>query len=307
VGWGFLIVVALQAAPLVMNTRSWALVLPPGHPVSPRVLAPMLLCGEAVNAVSPVSVVGGELVRVSLLRRYVPTAEAIGAVSLAAMTQFTAQVLFVLAGFPTTMTLLRRADLRTALLAFAAGLALFLAAVLIVPFSTRRVASLGRAIGRFDPLRRLVERAPRTLHDSLGVIVGAIQSRPAAFAGSAAWAFAAWLVGVVETLLILRLLGRPVGLGRAIAIETLALVLDCLLFFVPARMGTQEGGRVLIFLVLGLDPAAGLAAACVRRVRELVWAIPGLVLLGRLQRGPGAPAVLRRVEGVTRGERLLPD
>ena len=71
-------------------------------------------------------------------------------------------------------------------------------------------------------------------------------------------------------------------------------------------MGTQEGGRVLIFIVLGLDPAAGLAAACVRRVRELAWAVPGLVLLGRLQREP-APAALRRAEGVTRGERLLPD
>jgi hypothetical protein len=53
--------------------------------------------------------------------------------------------------------------------------------------------------------------------------------------------------------------------------------IDGILFFVPAKAGTQEGGKMLIFSLLGLDPAKGLSLAIARRIRELTWA--GIALL----------------------------
>ena len=70
-------------------------------------------------------------------------------------------------------------------------------------------------------------------------------------------------------------------MSRAVTIEVLSVAIDALLFFVPAKAGTQEGGKVLIFHLLGLDPAKGLALGIVRRLRELSWSMVGLIVLAR--------------------------
>ena len=71
------------------------------------------------------------------------------------------------------------------------------------------------------------------------------------------------------------------SIGRAMTIEVLSVAIDALLFFVPAKAGTQEGGKVLIFQMLGLDPAKGLALGIIRRLRELSWSMVGLIVLAR--------------------------
>ena len=60
-----------------------------------------------------------------------------------------------------------------------------------------------------------------------------------------------------------------------------------MLFFVPAKVGTQEGGKVVLFAALGLNPARGLTVGVVRRIRELVYAGLGLVALGWLSARTG--------------------
>jgi hypothetical protein len=68
----------------------------------------------------------------------------------------------------------------------------------------------------------------------------------------------------------------------ALALETGSVLIDGLLFFVPGKVGTQEGGKVLLFAVLGLDPARGLTVGVVRRIRELTYAGLGLAALGAM-------------------------
>ena len=69
--------------------------------------------------------------------------------------------------------------------------------------------------------------------------------------------------------------------------------MDGILFFVPGKIGTQEAGKVLLFAALGLDPARGLTVGVVRRIRELTYAVLGLLALGWLGTRPGAGSVLR--------------
>ena len=49
--------------------------------------------------------------------------------------------------------------------------------------------------------------------------------------------------------------------------------------FIPGRVGSAEGIRVAVFLLVGLPAAQGGAYAVLRRGRELAWTIPGLLLL----------------------------
>ena len=69
------------------------------------------------------------------------------------------------------------------------------------------------------------------------------------------------------------------GFASAYAVEALAMILNSVLIFIPAKIGSAEGIRVAVSAVLGLTPAQGAAYALVRRAREIVWVIPGFVIL----------------------------
>ena len=279
-GWGFLLVFALQTVPILLGTLSWRLMLAPGESVPVTAMARMLVAGEAVNAVSPVALVGGELVRISLLSRRVPAQDAVPSVALAAMAQCGAQILFVLSGIPLAVGFLRSGPIRAAFLAMSATMAALLAALLLLALSDAAPGWIERKIGRSPWLRKLSLRVPPAWRDTIPRSLRTLRQRPGRFGLSVAAALLVWQIGAVETLLILRLLRAPVGFARAYGIEVLAVAIEGVLFFVPAKMGTQEGGKVLIFLAAGLDPAKGLALGLVRRIRELAWAAIGLAILG---------------------------
>jgi hypothetical protein len=99
-----------------------------------------------------------------------------------------------------------------------------------------------------------------------------------------------WTVGAAEVYLILRWAAAPVDWQTALAVGTGAVLIDGMLFFVPAKVGTQEGSKVIVFAALGLNPARGLTVGIVRRIRELTYAGLGLIALGCLcaRRPPGA-------------------
>jgi uncharacterized protein (TIRG00374 family) len=265
--------------------------LPPEHRAVPlRSLAAMLLAGDAINAVTPSAVVGGELVRISLLRRRVPTTTAIGSASLAAMAQFFAQALFVLTGVPIALGFVSDGGLRTGLLALCAVLCLALALLIGLGWSRSGWTTLQHWLGHvgwWRTLRKGREASWRALAEAT---LGALRRRPGDFAASVALHYAGWLVGIVEVGLILGLLRTPVSWRQAFAIEALSVAIEGALFFVPAKIGTQEGGKYVIFHVLGLDPARGFALGFVRRLRELAWAAIGLALLGWFQRHPAGQA-----------------
>ena len=57
------------------------------------------------------------------------------------------------------------------------------------------------------------------------------------------------------------------------------MILNSILLFIPARIGSAEGVRMAVAAVVGLTPGQGAAYALVRRAREIVWLLPGFVIL----------------------------
>ena len=284
-GWGFAFVIALYGVAAFVNTLAWRATMPAAR-VGLGSLFAFLLAGDAVNALTPSAVVGGELIRLSLLRRKLAPEPAAGSIALAAATQFVAQVLFLMAGLPFVLSRIPVGLLQTSL-----GV-LVGVGVLIAGGITAIYLSRGRNL--FERLHGLIIRyVPERLRSSGvafdwkeldRVIFGAIRDRPWVLAPSIVLYLAGWTVGVAEAVLVLSLLGSPVSWGTGIAIETLAVLIDTLLFFVPARLGTQEGGKYMIFQLLNLDPRTGLSLGFVRRLRDIVWGLVGMAVLGYLQK-----------------------
>jgi uncharacterized protein (TIRG00374 family) len=292
VGWGFIAVLALETVVVLFTTLGWRQTLSRPGLVPLRALLGMRLAGDGVNALAPAAVVGGELVRAGLLSRYMPAAQALGSVGLAAMSQFLGQVLFLGVG----AILVRGGTLQPRLrLLGLALLAFFVIFVTVLRWIARRPRDTP---GRFGRLRTWLARVlpGRFLREGFGrdleeQVFGAVRDRPGRLALSVLSFFAAWLVGVGEVVLVLFLLGAPVAAATALSIAVLAVLVEGVLFFVPARVGVQEGGLYAIFLALGLDPVLGFTLGLVRRLRELTWGLAGLLVLGFLRgRREGAAA-----------------
>jgi hypothetical protein len=70
-----------------------------------------------------------------------------------------------------------------------------------------------------------------------------------------------------------------IHLFAIMAIEGVTRSLKMASGWVPARIGLDEGGSISAFAVAGLSPMLGLGLALTRRVRDLLWALLGILWL----------------------------
>jgi putative membrane protein len=261
------------AAALALATASWCWLFPRG--TSPRAGDAVYVTwvGLAVNWLLPVAQLGGEVVRVRLAaRRGTDLVEATASVIGDKTLQVASQVVFTLVG----AGVLWRADSGLVLVAVS-GAALFALATLGFYRAQRA--------GLFETLRRLLARVlgaasqAQVTEAAVGAdhAVHAMYGRRGRLIASAFARAAFRLVLVGETWLALHLLGRPVSLLDAFVLESLGQAVRAAAFLVPAGIGAQEGGFLLLGLALGLPAEVGLSLSLVKRVRELGVGLPGLV------------------------------
>jgi hypothetical protein len=294
IGWGLGVILLVETLNVAFNTWGWGLAFPPGErTVSARRLVAARLAGDAINYLTPSATVGGELLRVRLLGGAVPLGLRWASVSVAKLGQTVAQAVFVLLGLALVLPGLAGVSHAGAWLA-GAGAALLFATTLAwvvrrgvwaTLADTARHLGLGARLPASwaGPGRDLDAALPRLGHRRL--------------LASLACFVAGWAVGAAEIYVILAWLGGPVDWQTALALETGSVLVEAVLFFIPAKVGTQEGGKVLLFALLGLDPARGLTVGVVRRIRELAYAGLGLAALGLLTARPAprlaAPGLVR--------------
>ena len=102
--------------------------------------------------------------------------------------------------------------------------------------------------------------------------------RPRFFASLLCYLFA-WSLGPVEIYLLLTLLGQKTSLDVVLLTEALGLLIERATFLIPAKLVSQEGGKSLILSMLGYPPGIGFAVGLLRRIKELVWVLFGLIAL----------------------------
>ena len=78
-------------------------------------------------------------------------------------------------------------------------------------------------------------------------------------------------IGALQLFLFLRMVGAPSDLGTVVSILVVARAVDLVSFFVPARLGAQEGGRMLAMSLVGVDTSLGLLFSLVLRLEQVTW------------------------------------
>ena len=87
------------------------------------------------------------------------------------------------------------------------------------------------------------------------------------------------LMGVVEIYFIFYFLGHPLSLQEAWMLECFVQLVRTLTFFIPAGIGTQEGAFFVGAGMLTGIASLGIAAALVRRARDILWISLSLAIL----------------------------
>lgn len=93
------------------------------------------------------------------------------------------------------------------------------------------------------------------------------------------------LLTASEVFAVLWTLHLPIHFLAVLAIEGVTRSLKFVSGWIPARLGSDEGGAISAFAAVGFSPMLGLSLALTRRVRDLLWVLMGIVWLAWNSRG----------------------
>jgi uncharacterized protein (TIRG00374 family) len=281
IGPWFLALVALYTLAQVAFALGWWVLLEPRPPASrfPSLFA-IYLAGDSANYLAPGNV-AGEPLKAHLLRPETGAPAAMASLAIHKHADMLAQWAFLLAGI--TVALVRFPMPVAARVAALAGALVFGLLLLLLTRALRHgtYSLVLRRLARWKPLARRLDRLHSPAEAADRLVRDFYERHRGLFAASIGWCFLGWCGGLVESWLVLRLIAPGSGWDAAFAVEALAMTLNTMVFFIPARIGSAEGVRVAVFLLIGLTAAQGAAYGLVRRGRELAWVLPGLLVIAR--------------------------
>lgn len=278
-GWPLLWLVPLHILPLVLDAQGWRLLLraaaPREYPGLPFLFW-VATVREAVNRLLPTASVGGELVGIRLSRLRMRDANAITAsIVVEVMVTMFAQYVFAALGVLMLVLALGAGGQGWLILA---GLVLSLPLPIVFALSLRHAGLFEKLEGAARKLLGEDHRLVASLDGAaLDARIRALNSRPGVLAGALGWQVAGLVSGTLEVWFALELLGHPVPLWQALAIEALTQAVRHIAFFVPAGLGVQEAAVMLLGGVLGMDAQVSLSLALVKRAREILFGVPALL------------------------------
>jgi putative membrane protein len=273
--WKLTVVLAFYAVPLLLDAIAWRALFPKEHRLPLRTLWWMRWIGDSINALLPVSQVGGDIVRARLAAlRGAPVPIAAATVIVGITLNVFTQTIFTLIG----LTLLAIAVGRSHLLV-PALLGTLLAVGSVAGFYAvqrwgifRLLTSLVGRLTRAQSWQSLVDQG-QVLDDE----IRALYARRRAILISGAWSFMSWSSGACEVWIALWALGLHATLAHAWILESVGQGIRAVMFLVPGALGVHEAGYVGVGKLLSIPGNSALALALIRRVRELVFGIPGLI------------------------------
>jgi putative membrane protein len=277
-GWSLLWLVPFHALPLLLDTFGWRVLLSSSDP-SQR--APTLFLfwvatvREAASRLLPLASVGGDLIGIRLVTlRGLDGASVSASVLIEILLTVLNQTLFSALGVAVLISMTQATPLTQTMLI---GLGLSLPMVIGL-FVLLRYGAV------FERIERFAKRALASANvlaafggKGLDAAIQKLLRRRAGLCAALSWQLACYVIGSFETWLALRLLGHTVTPAAAIALEAMAQAVRHFIFFVPAGLGVQEGGLILIGQLIGIPADFALALSLTKRAREVLFGLPALL------------------------------
>ena len=280
VGWGLLAILALAGLRFVVRAECWRRCMPPSTRLTRTQALTAFLAGDAVGNVTPLGLLASEPTKIFLTRHHLATRESVS--SLALENLIYAASVIAMVGIGTTV-LLATVALPPPLFWTAVGVVVALGVAALVAWRLLR--------GTWDDERGARPRWRERLASVRVAVLGFSADSPGRLWRVFALDLLFHALAVLEVFVTLQWLlgGRAVTLAEAIVFESLDRLVIVLFKFVPFRIGVDEALSGALASVLAIDPAAGVALAVVRKIRNLFWSGAGLIIVAAHPARAGGP------------------
>lgn len=271
-----LLLLPVSFAWFALNTWGWRLAV--DAPAPAALLLKTYVAAEAVNNLTPLMALGGEPLKLVLLRRRVVADVVIASVIGDNVVHALSAPFFMVAGLALGAHAFKIEHMLLTGITAATALTGLMAVGLWIAGGRGLGGVLSRGIAR-----RLEKTNPCWVEEA-----DRADERTRIFLSGHSWRFWASLglhlggrvLGAIEAWLVMAALGVPLSFAAAMFLISVAHVGVNLVFsFIPSQVGVQETAACLIFSAIGLDPASALALMLIRRVRGFLWIGIGLALL----------------------------
>jgi hypothetical protein len=270
VGWGLLAILALAGIRFVVRAECWRLCMPPSIRLTRSQAFAAFLAGDAVGSVTPLGLLASEPTKIFLTRHHLATRESVSSLALENLVYAASVIAMVGAGV-------------TVLLATVAlpGPLFWTAVGILGALGVAAVVALRLLRGTWDEERGVRPRWRERLASVRVAVLGFSADSPGRLWRVFALDLLFHALAVLEVFVTLQWLigGRTVTFAEAIVFESLNRLVTVLFKFVPFRIGVDEALSGALASVLAIDPAAGVALAVVRKIRNLVWSGGGLIVV----------------------------
>lgn len=274
-GMGIVWSALFHIVPMVACVFGWHALVPGKKGVGRLFFLYVLWLRSSVNNLMPVARVGGEIVSVRVMKKHgMRRGVAIASTVVETTTSVMAQFVFVLFGVFLFAARFSENDVLTRLLWGALLSAPLIGAMVYV-----------QKLGFFGLVEKLVslllrdkwkgaaggaarlDRAVRVMYKRKGKVFYCFVMQ-----------FVSWALCGVELWIALAFLGHPLSLAECLMLEALIQAAGSAAFVVPGALGVQEAGFLLFGRMLGLSSEEAAALALIRRCRDIILYVPGLVV-----------------------------
>jgi putative membrane protein len=275
--WVVPITLGLHMVQLQLSAVAWRVAVgKPPRAAAPGIGAYILLrwVREAVNSMLPVAQMGGNFVGIRLLaQRGVPAVQGGAGTTIDITIEAVTQFLFTLAGVAALAAISPDRSWAPWVQGLLVVMALAVAAMVLV----QRAGAMRLVEALADRLARVIPAMPKGALRGLHAELVRLQRDRGGMAQAGAMHLAAWLLGAVETWLVLAAMGQHCSLAAALVIDSLGMAARSAGFVVPGALGVQEAGLILAAGLVGVPAEAAIALSMLKRVRELAVGASGLL------------------------------
>jgi len=265
-------------------TLAWRSLLVTGSAPPPLFrLFVLRLAGDSLNQLTPTASLGGEPYKaVRLNADGVPWQEATASLVIQKALLALSLVLYILVSFALIPVALPGISRSLALFS-SLGVLLLAAGVVLFMVLQRRnpCSSLLRLLRRFGLCPAALSAREAELESFDAFLAAFYRDNPGPMLRALLFFFLGWLSQALEVYLIFWLLGHRVGPDVALCLDALAQLMAGLGFMIPASLGVQDGGNILLSLGFQLGATLGAGFSILRRFREAFWLLLGLLVVAR--------------------------
>lgn len=283
-GWALPFVFLPYALVIACEALGWCFAFPSNQSPHFWALVRLTVASKAVQFLTPSITQSAEFMKVHLLRMMgVKVDVGTASVIVAKTTIAIAELLFIALGL--TLALASMSVDPLTMMSVALGIVVISVGVvgvlvwqrigLFQPlfWVSRRIRALESFVDRY---KELLDSTEKNVRDHL--------DEGRRFGLSCFWSFLGWSAGVVEVWALLSILGVSHELSIVLLIQVWSVIVTRLTTFIPANLGTQEAGTIMVFSFVGLSPESAMAFAVLRRLRQVGWIAGSLGIMAKMSR-----------------------